>query len=103
MPLLRQSAPGGGVYRGARTDGPSLLPNVDPHMHRALDDLHAYVLALDAERDRLGDSGHPVTQLVSREGAELSLLRVELTEELGAVRTMLATLRAFADPEGNLL
>ena len=94
MPLLRQSAPGGGVYRGEGTDGASRLPNVEPHMHRALDDLHAYVL---------GDSGHPVTQLVSREGAELSLLRVELTEELGAVRTMLATLRAFADPEGNLL
>jgi len=103
MLLLRQSAPGGGVYRGEGTNGEIRRPHVDPHMHRALTDLHAYVLALDAERHRLGDGGLLVTQLVSREDAELVLLRVELTEELRAVRTMLATLRGFADPEGNLL
>ena len=112
MTLLLRSAPGGGVYRGAETERgvyrgaeterESRL-DVDPHMHCALTDLHAYVLALDAERDRLGDGGHPLTSLVGREDAELALLRAELAEESGAVRTMLTTLRACADPEGNLL
>lgn len=113
MTLLLRSAPGGGVYRGAETErdayrgadieGESRLPGVDPHMHRALTDLHAYLLALDAERDRLGDGGHLLTSLVGREGSELALLRAELAEESGAVRTMLTALRACADPEGNLL
>ena len=103
MTLLLRSAPGRGIYRAAETERERRLANVDPYMHCALTDLHAYVLALDAERHRLGDGGLLLTQLVSREDAELVLLRVELTEELGAVRTMLATLRGFADPEGNLL
>ena len=103
MLLLRQSAPGGGVYRGEKTNGEIRRPNVDPHMHRALTDLHAYVLALDAERDRLGDGRHPLTSLVGREEAELALLRAELAEESGAVGAVLTALRACADPEGNLL
>ena len=111
-PLLR-SAPGGGVYRGAETEREEYggadteperrLPGVDPRMHRALTDLHAYVLALDAERHRLGDPGHLLTSLVGRRDAELALLQAELAEESGAVRAMLTALRACADPEGNLL
>jgi hypothetical protein len=101
--LLLRSAPGRGVYRAAETERERRLANVDPYMHCALTDLHAYVLALDAEQDRLGDGGHPLTSLVGREDAELALLRAQLTEESAAVRTVLAALRAYADPEGNLL
>ena len=113
MTLLLRSAPGGGVYRGAETElevyrgadteRESRTPGVDPHMHCALTDLHAYVLALDEERDRLGDGGHLLTSVVGREDAELALLRAQLAEESGAVRAMLAELRACADPEGNQL
>jgi hypothetical protein len=101
--LLGRSAPGAGVYRGGATSDQSRPPHVDPHMHCALTDLHAYVLALDAERDRLGDPEHLLTNVVCSENAALALLRAELAEESGAVRRMLSTLRAEADPEGNLL
>jgi hypothetical protein len=103
-PLLR-SAPGGGAPGGYddASAGERPVTGVDPRMRRALTDLHAYVLALNAERERLGDSGQPTTQLRSREDAELALLRVERAEEVDAVRSMLIALRACADPEGKLL
>jgi hypothetical protein len=100
---LGRSAPGREVYRGDNPRRMSRRPGVDPHMHCALTDLHAYVLALEAERDRLGDTGHLRPTLVWREDAALALLRAELAEELTAVRMMLTALRAEADPEGDLL
>ncbi len=51
---------------------------MESRLHAALRDLYAYVLFLDAERDRLGKP-------------------VELTEELDALRTTIAALRAYAD------
>jgi hypothetical protein len=72
-------------------------------MHDALNDLHAYVLALDAERQRLDGCANPLTTLVSQEGVELARRRAEITEELSAVRTLLTTFRACADPAGTLL
>lgn len=101
--LSRRSAPGGGVYRAAGTDHQSRLPIVDPHMHEALTDLHAYVLALDAERERMGNGVNPLSKFVFHDGVELARLRAEIADELSAVRTMLTTLRACADPEGTLL
>jgi hypothetical protein len=100
---LARSAPGREVYRGDDARRESRRPGVDPHMHCALTDLHAYVLALDAERDRLGDTALLRTTRVWREDAALAVLRAELAEESVAVRMMLTALRAEADPEGDLL
>jgi hypothetical protein len=72
-------------------------------MHDALNDLHAYVLALDAERQHLGGCVNPLAKLVSQEADELVRRRAEITEELSAVRTMMTTFRAVADPAGTRL
>lgn len=59
-------------------------PGLDPWLHGALGDLYAYVLILDAERQRLGEP-------------------VEVTEELDALRTTIAALRAHAeDPPATI-
>jgi hypothetical protein len=72
-------------------------------MHDALTDLHTYVLALDAEHQRLGDRVMELAKLVSQEGAVLDRRRVEIAEELDALRSALIALRACADPAGNRL
>ena len=72
-------------------------------MHDALTDMHAYVLALDAERQRLGDRVRELTALVSQEGAVLDRRRGEIAEELDALRATLIALRACADPAGDRL
>jgi hypothetical protein len=72
-------------------------------MHDALTDLHTYVLALDAERQRLGDRVTELTRLVSEEGAVLDRRRGEIVEELDALRETVIALRACADPAGNRL
>jgi hypothetical protein len=92
--LLGRSAPGAEMDRGEETDRKSPPPKVDPRMHSALTDLHAYVLALDAEREGLGDGGHLLGGPGCREDAEKALLRLELAEELCAVRTVLSARRA---------
>jgi hypothetical protein len=76
---------------------------IDPRMHDALTDLHTYVLALDAERQRLGERVTELTKLVSQEGAVLDRRRGEIAEELDAVQATLLALRACADPVGNRL
>ena len=70
-------------------------------MHDALTDLHTYVLALDAERQRLGDRVTELAKLVSQEGAVLDRRRAEIAEELDALRATLVALRACADPAGE--
>ena len=55
------------------------MASLDPRLHDALTDLYAYTLLLDGEREPLG-------KLVD-----------ELTEELDALRTTIAALRAYAD------
>ena len=55
------------------------MPSLDPRLHDALADLYAYALFLNGERDRLG-------KLVD-----------ELTEELDALHTTIAALRAYGD------
>jgi hypothetical protein len=77
--------------------------DLDPRMHDALTDLHTYVLALDAERRRLGDRVMELTKVVSQEGAVLTRQRVEIAEELDALRATLVALRACADPAGDRL
>ena len=74
-------------------------------MHMALTDLHAFALVLDAERQRLGKridvlakSGGP-----SPERSVLERQRIEIGEELEALRAAIAKLRAEADPEGRQL
>jgi hypothetical protein len=76
---------------------------LDPRMHDALTDMHTYVLALDAERQRLGDRITELSKLVSREGAVLDRRRCEIAEELDALRETLIALRACADPAGDQL
>ena len=56
-------------------------PELDSRTHEALTDLHAYVLALDAEWRRSN--------------------RAELSEELVALRAALAALRERVDPAGR--
>jgi hypothetical protein len=80
-----------------------MAAGIDPCMHDALTDLHTYVLALDAERQRLGDRVTELTKLVSQEGAVLDRRRGEIAEELDALRETLIALRACADPAGNRL
>ena len=76
---------------------------LDRRMHDALTDLHTYVLALDAERQRLSDRVTELTKLVSQEGAVLDRRRGEITEELEALRATILALRECADPAGNRL
>ena len=96
-------APFGGAGRSSGAEEGRSLPGLDPRMHDALSDLHAYVLALDAERERLGDRVTELTKLVSQEGVELTRRQAEVTEELDALRATLVALRACADPVGNQL
>ena len=98
----RRPVPVGGTRHGA-PDGRRMPAGVDPRMHAALTDLHTYVLALDAERQRLGDRITELTKLVSQEGAVLDRRRGEITEELDALRATLIALRACADPTGDRL
>jgi hypothetical protein len=84
-------------------DGRTTPAGVDPRMHDALTDLHTYVLALDAERQRLGDRVTELTKLASQEGAVLHRRRGEIAEELDALRATLIALRACADPAGDRL
>ena len=98
----RRPVPVGGTGHGA-PDGRRMPAGVDPRMHAALTDLHTYVLALDAERQRLGERVTELTKLVSREGAVLDRRRGEIGEELDALRATLIALRACADPVGNRL
>jgi hypothetical protein len=72
-------------------------------MHDALTDLHAYVLALDAERQRLGEHAEELTRRATQDGVELARRRSEISEELDAMRAMVATLRNCADPGGDKL
>jgi hypothetical protein len=96
-------APFGGAGRGAEPVDERSQPGLDPRMHDALSDLHAYVLAMDAERQRLGDRVTELAKRVSQEGVELARRRAEITGELDALRATLLALRACADPVGDQL
>jgi hypothetical protein len=98
----RRPVPLGGAGHGT-PEARGMPAGVDPHMHDALTDLHTYVLALDAERQRLGDRVTELANLVSQEGAVLHRRRGEITEELDALRATLNALRACADPAGDRL
>lgn len=76
---------------------------MDPRLHAALTDLHAFVLVLDAERQRLitqlellakSDAASPRRSLLERQ-------RCEISEELGALRATIAALRVQANPESD--
>src|ERR1700735_2163997 len=97
MAVERRPAPHGATSPAA-LEGARMPEDLDPRMHDALTDLHTYVLALDAERRRLGDRVRELTKLVSQEGAVLPRQRVEIAEELDALRATLVALRACADP-----
>jgi hypothetical protein len=94
-----------GVDRCEDPDDGRSVPGVDPRMHDALTDLYAYMLALDAERQRLGER---VVELARSDAAsparvQLERRRTETREELEALRATIAALRAHADPTGNYL
>jgi hypothetical protein len=77
------------MYNGARLAETAAMPSItgatepelDPRWHEALTDLHAYVLALDAEWQRNN--------------------RAEVREESEALRATLAALRERLDPAGR--
>ncbi len=98
----RRPVPLGGMGHVAH-DGRRTAAGLNPRMHDALTDLHTYVLALDAERQRLGDRVSELAKLVSEEGAVLDRRRSEIAEELDALRATLIALRACADPAGDRL
>jgi hypothetical protein len=69
---------------------------VDDRLNFALGDLYAYVLVLDAQRQRLVeplDQLAPVGRAAEASG-ELKRQRLELAEELDALRDAIAVLRA---------
>jgi hypothetical protein len=73
---------------------------IEPRLHDALTDLHAYVLVLDAEFQRLHEA--------SREagGAEADAVERrcnEVGEELDALRGAIAALRTKIDPDARLV
>jgi hypothetical protein len=73
-------------------------------MHDALTDLHAYVLLLDAEWQKLGERIEELTlsNSTSTECFELAQARLDMAEELAALRKTIALLRADADAAGSL-
>jgi hypothetical protein len=80
-------------------DGQAAPDGYDPRVHTAVTDLYAYVLLLDAECRRVGErlSATAPEHLTSGESIELAELRVEMAEELDALRTAIAALREGAD------
>jgi hypothetical protein len=79
------------------------VPIVDPGMHQALTDLHTYVLVLDAEWQRLGESVERRDDFgaESLKSVEVARRRAEMTEELQALRATTAALREIADSAGR--
>ena len=76
---------------------------IDPRMHTALTDLHAYALVLDAEWRRMGDQAAGLRSIDSSEVAEIEERRAQIAEELDVLRATIAALRTKADPLGRLL
>jgi hypothetical protein len=74
-------------------------------MHVALTDLYAFALVLDAERQRLGERVDVLVRSgsISPERSVLEEQRIEIGEELEALRAAISKLRAQADPEGDRL
>jgi hypothetical protein len=70
-------------------------PELDPPVHEAVTDLYAYVLVLDAERQRLSARADGLAQLGAEplKKAELDERGAEITKELEALREMIAALR----------
>jgi hypothetical protein len=97
--------------RRTHSDNANLPPGVDPGAHQALTDLHAYVLALVAERDglerRLRELHAPsatAPQLdAGSELVDLRRRRSEIAAQLDVVRRTIAALCAHADPGGRYL
>jgi hypothetical protein len=75
---------------------------IDPRVHAAVTDMYAYVLLLDAERRRVGERLQEAGTVPPPpdQHAQLTELRVELTEEVDALREAAVTLQeqAVADP-----
>lgn len=94
-----------GHARRCVPDADSTVPGLNARIHDALSYLHAYVLALDAERQRL-DTRLAVHRDVGADladVAELEQRHCELTEELAALRTTIEKLREYADPDRQYL
>ncbi|MGA2010107.1 MAG: hypothetical protein ABSH51_06190 [Solirubrobacteraceae bacterium] len=88
--------------RAGTSRAPGLPQRVDARMCNALNDLYAYALALDAERQRVGDR----LRRFAEDDAAAALLsddRSALAAEIGLLRRTIAALRQLADPAGDLL
>jgi N-acetylglucosamine-6-phosphate deacetylase len=73
-------------------------------MHEALTDLYAYALVLDGERQLLGERIEELARSdsTSTESSELAQSRVDMAEELAALRETIAALRADATAAGSM-
>jgi len=80
-------------------------PALDKRLYDAACDLHACVLALDAERQRLSRCLNvlPRRDVVLLPRADLERRHAELTDELTALRGTIQRLRANVDPESKYL
>lgn len=74
---------------------------LDPPLHDALTDLHTYVLLLDAEWERLGHRIDDVSRAhgSAEECFALTELRINMGEELDALRAAVTALREHADAQ----
>jgi hypothetical protein len=70
-------------------------PGLDPPVHEAVTDLYAYVLVLDAERQRLSARANGLAQSDAEPSkkAELDEHSAEITKELEALREMIVALQ----------
>jgi ABC-type phosphate transport system auxiliary subunit len=93
-----------GRDRSSSDADPAVL-RLDARIDDALSYLHAYVLALDAERGRLAArlEAHRADAAAPSEVSELEQRHGELTEELDALRTTIDKLREYADPNRRYL
>ena len=70
-------------------------PGIDPPVHEAVTDLCAYVLVLDAERQRLSAQARRLAESGTEpcKEAELDEYGAEITKELEALRAMIVALQ----------
>jgi hypothetical protein len=76
---------------------------LDPRVHDALTDLHAYALLMDSQCELLGGRIESLARSdeQSEECLELMRRRAQLGDELSALREVIARLREEADAAGG--
>ena len=83
----------------SQRDARAAPSGVDPRIHSAVTDLYTYVLLVDAERTRLTARIEELTLARSTSGETFGLAerRMEMAEELEALRAAVSALQRDAD------